>query len=161
MPIEGDFGLAIRQAQLMMAERMLRAALYFQTAHKQNLNTPNSGVRHRRTRNTAAGKKGSSYTTYDNPSRPGEFPHKITGQGQAGVMYGPETPEEVIDKTDMVVRIGHRAFMGGDEFRKGRTASGGGFNYMVHLERQMDRLGYMKTADMVRSQMAATVLGHG
>lgn len=159
MPVQFNVNAVVEEAKRKMAERMLRAAVFFQTAHKQMLNVPNTGVRMRRQRTTVAGKKGSSYTIYPNPSRPGEYPHKITGQGQSGVVYGPETVADVVDRGDMTVLIGHRAFRGGEEYRRGKSAKGEGFNYMVHLERKRHRLGYAKTTETIRDQMRALILG--
>ena len=163
MSVESNIDAAVREAQLRMAERLLRAAVFFQTTHKQMLNVPNTGVRMRRKhdrtlKDGTVMKKGSGYTIYPNPSKPGEYSRKITGQGQSGVIYGPETAEAVV-ANDLTVMIGHRAFMGGEEFKKGKFAEGGGFNYIVHHERKMNRLGYQKTAQTIRNQIAAIVQG--
>lgn len=164
MTIEFNAAALIREGQLQMADRMLRAAVFFQTAHKQMLNVPNTGVRMRRKRDRTLKdgtflKKGSGYTIYPDPSKPGEYSRKITGQGQSGVVYGPETKEDVVDRNDMAVMIGHRAFMGGEEFRRGKSAEGGGFNYIIHHEMKMQRLGYRKTAETIRPQITAIVQG--
>lgn len=66
-------------------KRIQAAGVYTQNKIMEVLNVPNSGERRKRTRNTAVGKKGSSYTVYANPSRPGEPPHKITGFLQGNV----------------------------------------------------------------------------
>lgn len=157
MPVEFNIDAAVREAQLRMAERLLRAAVFFQTVHKQMLNVPNTGVRMKRKRDTrqiigmsmvTGFRKGSTYTVYPNPSKPGEYSRKITGQGQSGVVYGPETADEVI-ANGLTVMIGHRAFMN----------DGKAFNYIVHHEKKMNRLGYAKTADTIRPQMVAILKG--
>lgn len=157
MPVESNIDAAVREAQLRMAERLLRAAVFFQTIHKQMLNVPNTGVRMKRKRDTrqiigmsmvTGFRKGSTYTVYPNPSKPGEYSRKITGQGQSGVVYGPETVDEVV-ANNLTVMIGHRAFN-----NKGKA-----FNYIVHHETKMKRLGYAKTADTIRPQMVAILKG--
>lgn len=165
MSVEGDIDLAVQEALRRVANGMLRAMVFFQTTHMQMLNVPNTGTTMRRQRDTrqivgmsivTGFKKGSSYTVYLNPSKPGEYPHKITGQGQAGVTYGPYTAEQII-ADGMVSHIGHRAFMSGQKFGR-KTAQGTGWNYMVTLEEHMNRLGYKKTAETIRGQVAALVM---
>jgi hypothetical protein len=167
MAVEGDIDLAVQVALKRIAEGMLRAMVFFQTTHMSMLNVPNTGVTMKRKRDTrqivgmsivTGFKRNSTYTIYPNPSKPGEYPRKITGQGQAGVTYGPTTAEEII-ANGMVSHIGHRAFMGGTRFKSGKQgmAAGTGWNYMVTLEENMNRLGYAKTAETVRAQMTALV----
>jgi hypothetical protein len=58
---------------------LLRAVTFYFNTLQAALQTPNTGTRKRRTRNTVAGAKGSTYTVYDHPSQAGSPPHKITG----------------------------------------------------------------------------------
>ncbi len=69
-----------------------RATVYAQAQLMQALNVPNSGERRKRTRNTSAGTKGSTFTVYPYPSRPGEPPRKRTGWLQAHVQYRLDRP---------------------------------------------------------------------
>ncbi len=68
-------------------EGLVRAVVYYHTELLQALNTSAGPVRVKRTRNTVAGAKGSSYTIYTQPSKPGEPPHKRTGWLQGHVQY--------------------------------------------------------------------------
>ena len=74
-------------------EGILRAVLFYWQTLLKVLNVPNTGVRRTRQRTTAAGAKGSTYTVYPNPSRPGEPPHKITGNLQRHVQYQLDRPK--------------------------------------------------------------------
>jgi hypothetical protein len=60
-------------------EGLTRAVVTFHAELLRVLSVPNAGRRVTRTRNTAAGPKGSQYTIYPNPSRPGEPPRLRTG----------------------------------------------------------------------------------
>lgn len=62
-----------------------RATEFYLQTLKTLVNTPNTGTRKKRVRTTAGGAKGSTYTVYDHPSKPGEYPRKVTGHGQAGL----------------------------------------------------------------------------
>jgi hypothetical protein len=94
------------------ADILLRMAVTLQVHLMQRLNTPNTGQRVRRTRTTVAGPRGSQYTIYPNPSRPGEYLHKRTGWAQAHVVYEPTTPSEVAQKGYVRVGWGKSAFYG-------------------------------------------------
>jgi hypothetical protein len=128
---------AIEQLRREAANRLLRAAVYFQTQHQQRLGVPNTGTARKRTRDTVAGKKGSQYTVYLNPSRPAEYPHKVTGAGQANVTYGPETQDEVAK--ELKVRIGLKPLGG----------------HLAILEFKRDRLGFLKSAAELQDQVKA------
>ncbi len=67
--------------------RLRQATVFFHGTVQQVLNVPNTGERRKRTRNTVAGRKGSQYTVYPNPSLPGEPPRKRTGWLQRNVVY--------------------------------------------------------------------------
>lgn len=69
------------------AEGLQRAGIFYHTACKLKVNKSNPGKRMTRTRDTSAGKKGSSYTVYPNPSRPGEPPRARTGFGRESIVY--------------------------------------------------------------------------
>lgn len=173
MPVTDTIDVAVQSALNRVANGMLRAMVFFQTTHMQKLNVPNTGVSVKRKHDTrqiigmsivTGFKKGSTYTIYPNPSKPGEYPRKITGQGQAGVVYGPTTAEAIIDN-GMVAHIGHLAFLAGQTFGQGgrKTAQGTHapglpYNYIVGLEKDHDRLGYAKTAELTRDQVAALVM---
>jgi len=132
---------AIDEAHNEAARRILRSIVFFQTQQRERMNVPNTGVRKTRTRDTVAGPKGSSYTVYSGPSKPGEYMHKITGQGQKGVVYGPEDPGGIIA-----------------EGFKGRIGQAENSWYIPYLELELDRLGYRKTADDLR-ELVAAILG--
>lgn len=61
------------------------AGAYMMREHTVALSVPNTGMSKTRKRNTAAGKKGSSYTIYPNSSKPGEYPRLRTGAGRSNV----------------------------------------------------------------------------
>lgn len=98
------------------ASRLVRAALFFQQQHQQRV-----GVSNPRPHKT--------------PSRPGEYPRKRTGVGQAAVVYGPESPADIA------------AFM---KVRLGLVPSG---KHLAILEFGRQRLGFLKTAADLESQI--------
>jgi hypothetical protein len=102
------------------AKRLLRAALFFQAQHMQRL-----GVSNPRPHKT--------------PSRPGEYPRKRTGQGQASVVYGPESIAGIA--AEMKVRIG-------------LVPSG---KHLAILEFGRDRLGFVKTMADLQEQLKALI----
>lgn len=61
------------------------AGLKVREAMQDVVGRPNTGVSVQRQRDTAAGKKGSSYTIYPNPSKPGEPPKVRSSYGQANI----------------------------------------------------------------------------
>lgn len=123
------------------AKRLLVAARFYVDQHRLRLNVPNTGERRTRTRNTAGGPKGSTYTVYAHPSKPGEYPHKITGHGQQGVAYQPASVAEVA--ASLFVRIGY--------FRPVR--------YMLVLELFRRRLGLVKTLRDLRATLKRIIGG--
>lgn len=107
-----------------MANRMLAGAAMFMNNHQTRLLTPFAGF---------------------GPSKPGEYPHKRSGAGEAGVTKDCDTPQEVIDN-GMVIRIGQRSMSW----------------YMIHLELDLGRAGFLKTADDLRPTIQALVgIGSG
>lgn len=66
-------------------DRIRRATEFLFQTVKTTLSVPNSGERKKRTRNTVAGKKGSTYTVYPNPSKRGDAPRLRTGHGRGHV----------------------------------------------------------------------------
>lgn len=64
-----------------------RAVVFFWQQCVEVVNESADPVYVRRKRNTVGGKKGSQYTRYANPSKPGNPPHKRTGIGQASIKY--------------------------------------------------------------------------
>lgn len=89
---------------------------FFRTLQDKVLNTPNSGQRRIRKRTTRAGAKGSSYTIYPHPSKPGNPPHKRTGFGAGNV-------KREYDKAKLMSRVGallNAKYMIFHELGKGR-----------------------------------------
>ncbi len=89
-----------------ISEGVARATEFLWAAARQQVNIGNTGVRVTRKRSTSRGAKGSSYTIYPNPSRPGESPHKITGWGQSHI-------EREHDRENAIGRVG---IMAGGEY---------------------------------------------
>ncbi|MES2342323.1 MAG: hypothetical protein V4597_11640 [Pseudomonadota bacterium] len=71
---------------------LVRAVVTYHAELLRVLSVPNAGKRMTRKRDTVAGKKGSTYTIYPNPSRPGEPPRKRTGWLQAHVRFELDQP---------------------------------------------------------------------
>ncbi len=76
-----------RQLRNATATGLKRAAVFYHAKSRLAVNKVNTGTRRKRTRDTVAGSKGSTYTTYDNPSKPGEPPRKRTGFGLSSVVW--------------------------------------------------------------------------
>lgn len=74
------------------------------------------------------------------PSKPGEYPHLRSGAGQKNVTHDGTSVQAVIDN-GLVIRIGEQA---------------GGW-YMIRLELGLGRLGFLNTADDLRSTIVAAV----
>jgi hypothetical protein len=129
---------ALKMAEEFAANRLLRAAVFFQNEHRKFLSIQNVGVRKKRTRDTAGGKKGSQYTIYPNVSKPGEYPRRVTGEGSANVAYEPTTVRGVID-AGLKVRIGLR-FAG---------------KHLAILELWRHRLGFAESAKRLANQVKA------
>lgn len=84
-----------------------------------------------------------SKSFHDNgPSKPGEYLHLRTGYGRAGVMMDATSIEDVI-RNGMRIRIGQSELSW----------------YMVHQERNRQRLGFAKTAEDLKDQIRFIVLG--
>lgn len=143
MTVEIQGQEVIAAAKMEAASRLLDAALYFQAQHMQRLNTSAQPERRRvKFRKgdfiiSPAGRKITSrtVTVYTNPSKPGEYPHKRTGFGQANVLYGPQTAEEVAK--DLTVKLG---------------VSAGG-SYLEILEFLRDRKGFLDTMREIEPQI--------
>ena len=90
-----------RQLRNATAMGLKRAVVFYHARCRQAVNVPNTGTRRKRQRSTAGGKKGSQYTTYDNPSKPGEPPRKRTSYGQSQICW-----EYNDNKRDPAVRVG-------------------------------------------------------
>lgn len=142
MSINVNIGAAMEEARREAAERLLRAAVYFQDQQRQRVGVSSPGERRRRTRDTVAGKKGSTYTVYPSPSKQGEYPRKQTGKGQADIVYGPETAAEIIAE-GLKVRIG--GVVNNDNPKVG--------NHLLFLELERQRLGFAKTAADIEPQI--------
>ena len=79
-------GDAFADISSVLADRLLRMAVYFQTQHKLRLNVSNP-------------------RPYLNSSKPGEYPRARTGFGRDSVMYEPTSRSEV--RRDLTIRIGY------------------------------------------------------
>lgn len=90
-----------RQLRKATATGLIRAAIFLHARCRAAVSIPNTGTTRKRTRSTAGGEKGSQYTTYDNPSKPGEPPHKRTGFGQSSIVW-----EYNDNKRNPIVRVG-------------------------------------------------------
>jgi DNA-binding Lrp family transcriptional regulator len=91
--------------QQQMARRLLAVAILCVREYQRRVGVSAGPVSRRRRRTTTAGPKGSRYTAYTNPSKPGEYPHKRTGLGQMGITFAPQTPEDVL-REGLRVRLG-------------------------------------------------------
>lgn len=69
------------------AKGIAMAGVYLQAQCKLAVNRPNTVSRKTRTRTTRRGAKGSSYTVYLNPSKPGEPPKVRTGHGRDNIVH--------------------------------------------------------------------------
>lgn len=78
-----------------------RAGTHLMVAAKREVSIANPGRRKKRRRSTSQGKKGSSYTVYDSPSRPGQAPRVQTGFGRSGIVHEH-------DHKELVSRVGVR-----------------------------------------------------
>jgi len=132
----------LNRLQAEVAKRLLLAATFLQSEYRKRVNIPNTGTRRKRTRDTAAGKKGSSYTTYDNPSRPGEYPRKITGAGQQGTAFEPASIAAIV-AGGVEVLVGHRKNV----------------EYMAFLAQHFARKSIIDAATEVRGQLKAIIAG--
>lgn len=125
--------------QKRVGEALLRAAVFFHARHSERISTPNTGERRTRARNTVAGGKGSSYTVYPNPSKPGEYMRKVTGHGRGNLVYEPSTVQEV-------ARLG--------EVRIGFMSPA---RYMLTLELHRQRKGLRDSARELTGELNAVV----
>jgi hypothetical protein len=125
--------------QSASAEGLLRAAVFFQAQHVQRLSLSAEPRRVERVRDTAAGPRGSSYTVYDRPSRPGEYLRLRTGHGRGSTTVEPLSPDAV-KANGMRVRVGYRLPPGA---------------YMLRWERRGGRLGLLETLDAARPVLSA------
>lgn len=87
--------------------------------------------------NVSAGPKGSRRTIYTRPSKPGEYPRKRTGFGQASVMLDTHDVNEIA--RTLRVRVGYQA----------------NAHYMPILELYRDRKGLIDTLKDLRPQLEA------
>lgn len=134
----------MRQAQQAAGKRLLRAALYFVQYHQQKTGLSAEPYTRTRTRTTSRGPKGSTYTDYARPSRPGEYPRKRTGGGQANILYDPPTPAGA--GAEGKVRIGARNL---------QLIGNPPLPHMLFLESKRDRLGFRQSAADLKDQIRA------
>lgn len=90
-----------RQLRNATSTGLKAAAVFYHAEARKAVNVANTGTRRKRTRDTAAGSKGSQYTTYDNSSKPGQPPRLRTGFGKSQIKW-----EYNGNKADPAVRIG-------------------------------------------------------
>lgn len=90
--------------QRMIGSLLLRVAVTYETEHRKRVSKPNTGRRRKRTRDTAAGAKGSQYTDYPNPSKAGEYMKVRTGFGRGNLTHEPRSAQEVARTGE--VRVG-------------------------------------------------------
>jgi len=132
----GDMNWNGNGAQEMAEEEawlhLRQGTLFFLNKVQDALNVPNTGETRVRTRTTSRGPKGSTYTVYPNPSRPGEPPRKVTGTLAGNV-------DAEFDRETLRARVGIT-----------KTAWYGGF-----LELFRDRPWLMGTINKFREQIAA------
>lgn len=69
------------------ATGLIRAGQFYHSATRRAVSVPNTGRRKTRKRNTSRGPKGSSYTVYPGPSKPGQPPRLQTGHGRANIVF--------------------------------------------------------------------------
>lgn len=131
---------ALAALKKQAALRLARAGAYFHNFLTDKLGVSSPHESRRRTRDTAAGKKGSSYLVYTDPAKAGEFPKLRTGQGQASVAMEPIQPADVVK--EMNVKLGLRPIM---------SAWQGITNYLWILESLRRYLGFGKTMEDTRA----------
>ena len=90
----GDAALAAMRKRVETG--LAAMASVFVTHLKAVVSRPNTGTRMVRRRSSRRGKKGSSYTVYPNPSRPGEPPKLRTGHGRSAITWRKVRWNEVI-----------------------------------------------------------------
>lgn len=130
-------GDAIMQAtKEAAAEGLLAAAVFFENTLRQKVSVPSPFYTVKRTRDTRAGKKGTSYRVYYDPSRPGEYPKLRTGLGRNALTHQPETRAEVV--ANGYVRVG---YVYGD-------------HHLLMLEMEQDRKGLIDLLDELRPQLS-------
>ncbi len=100
------------------AQKLLAMAVTLQTRLMLRLNVLSPRTQVSRTRDTAAGAKGSSYTIYTDPSKPGEYLKKRTGWLQGHIVYEPTSVQEVARLGYVRVGYGQSAKYGGIWERK-------------------------------------------
>jgi hypothetical protein len=101
MALNWNAGQIVNQLEREAWERLVRTAEYFTQKLQEAVNTPNTGVRVRRKRDTVAGPRGSSYTIYPDPAIAPEAPHKRTGWGQRNIA-------QFRDRGSMTIKVGER-----------------------------------------------------
>jgi hypothetical protein len=80
---------------------------------------------------------------YHTPSKPGEYPRKRLGFGQAGLIFSPSSPGEVASMFFPAVVVGFTAATW----------------YMEHLAEDKGRLGLLDTVDDMRATLEAICRG--
>jgi hypothetical protein len=94
------------------AETLLRMAIRLQTYLMEKLNVLSPRKSVKRTRNTVAGAKGSSYQIFTDPSKAGEYLKKRTGWAQAHVVIEPTTVAGIAQAGHVRIGWGASAFYG-------------------------------------------------
>lgn len=112
-------GNPVEDAKRKLAEKLLRSAVLIEQTHKQRVGE--------------SAFAGGSLV----PSKPGEYPKKRTGQGQANTIHGPADIQGIIDE-GLKVRIGAR--------RSSIVGKSLKLPHLIFLEKERNRLGFQKTA---------------
>ena len=117
-------GNPVEEAKRLFAEKLLRAAVLVEQTHKQRVGE-----------SAFAGGKLEA-------SKPGEYPKKRTGQGQANTIHGPADVQGIIDE-GLIVRIGAR--------RSSIVGKSLKLPHLIFLEKERNRLGFKKTASDMKA----------
>jgi hypothetical protein len=136
------YGDAMLEAmKLKAAEGLLAAAVLYSNQLRLRVATPSPFYTVARTRTTVAGKKGSTYKVYYDPSKRGEYPKLRTGAGQKAITWQPASAADVM-RTGYV-RVGYVY----------------GNHHLLSLELDQDRKGLIDLLDEMRPQLAALATG--
>jgi hypothetical protein len=139
MSIDEQMDAAMQEANQKIAERLYLAITFLQVQHMQRVSKPAVKLAEPR---WFRNKVGQPIKIEFEGSKPGEYPRLRTGHGRAGVVTDATTPEDVVNQ-GMVARLG--------QLRNSW--------YMLHLEIDRNRLGYIETAKQLAPQVRTLILG--
>lgn len=146
MPGSFNGDALLQQVKEQAAKRLLRAAVFFQQQQMQRLNTSAEPFRKRIkfkkgdfVLGPGGGKRTGYYVTrYARPSKPGEYPHKRTGNLQANVVLSASSIAQIL-ADGLSVKSGLRE----------------NADYGLVLEFLRDRLGFMQTMKDLQPELKA------